>query len=83
MYVHVHAPCPFQPTLGRRSAAGGERGGGEGGGGEGEGCGERRDARPADVFSLGCLLHAALCGSHPYPGGPIEIELDIAESATN
>lgn len=36
------------------------------------------DSRPADIFSLGCLVHAALCGSHPFLGGPIEIELNIA-----
>lgn len=40
-----------------------------------------RDSRPADVFSLGCLVHAALCGAHPFPGGPLEVELNIARGA--
>jgi len=35
----------------------------------GEGSEHARDARPADVFSLGCLVHATLCGAHPFLGG--------------
>jgi len=36
------------------------------------------DSKPADIFSLGCIIHAAVTGALPFPGGALEIELNIA-----
>ena len=37
--------------------------------------------RAADVFALGCVAHLALTGHHPFRGGPLEVELEIARGA--
>jgi hypothetical protein len=40
----------------------------------------RSDARPADVFSLGCLAHVLLSGAHPFDAGPLQIDLLISQA---